>query len=933
MSNFFLRQFTKWNVNCLIFIMIKKTTILLLLLYTFCSNAQGIRKGILVGSKRFVPTGNSNTLAITDNNKVCIGGELFDNNSNILDSTLKCLLLLDDTGKVQKAIGWDYNTMLFNNKVFTHRKYIVVKNTNGWSISQSNFRQIVVFDSLLNFKFAKRLTILDGNADFFYNENSDIILHDKYYTIMPSNQKIDSSFLFVKMDLNTGQSPINKKITSGGAEQGYVMLYSGDKIYTILRNTLSTEIIKIDTNGNILQNLKIIDASGGLLYSVLWINNKIDIFYSNRHLVLDTNLLVVKSDTLNTKFIRRIERAKNDYILVNTAQKWIANIDSNFAVRWAKVYENNFHSSWATDDKCFFNNATNYVLDSLQYLSIGRQFVKLDSMGDDGCQYRDTMFQILATPIVLPVSIPPLIVLSGDTFEEVQYNFTPLVTYTYNICTDTLPNFAVFTTSRDTICVGDTILFLGKYSDTLVTHTWYVDIPYTDSFFTQKKIYQFSQVGSHIVTHITQIDAKIDTLFDTIFVRPKPTFSIMKNPITICKTIDTVNITASPLTLHYHWNTGDTTTAIKTNTIGNYGVTATDNFDCSTSQTITINSDSCPPFAHIQSIPDTNCIENNIQFSDSSSSNTTAWFWTFENATPATYFGQNPPTIIFLQTGTHIVQLIASNAFGSDTVTKTIFIKLCDTVKANFTSTTQTICAGECVQFMDSSLYNPTIYRWTFAGGHPAQYIGKNPPPICYSDSGSYAVSLAVANAYSSDSIFFTNYITVFPAPQKQTVTTDFNIKSGDSITLQACAIADSYAWKPDVACANCSEITIVPTKENTTYQCTATTHSGCAVVCTYHVTVSGLVGTIYIPNAFSPNADGNNDVWEVYTQNAKVISTEIFNRWGEKVYSSGNLYPSWDGVYKNMPQPPGVYSYQISYLLNGETESRLAKGSISLIK
>lgn len=377
----------------------------------------------------------------------------------------------------------------------------------------------------------------------------------------------------------------------------------------------------------------------------------------------------------------------------------------------------------------------------------------------------------------------------------------------------------------------------------------------------------------------------------------------------------TITATASP-SFHLLWSTGDTTSAIKILQAGTYYCTAYSFCDTLLDSTIV-------DYIHLmQSYTDSLnlCHKNNVLLKDLQIPiPSLRYHWSTNDTTDSIFINQSG---IYYCTVTDYCT----------TVIDTFIVTDCPPT-ANFTATTQSLCAGECVQFTDSSLYNPTIYRWTFAGGHPAQYIGKNPPPICYSDSGSYAVSLAVANAYSSDSIFFTNYITVFPAPQKQTVTTDFNIKSGDSITLQACAIADSYAWKPDVACANCSEITIVPTKENTTYQCTATTHSGCAVVCTYHVTVSGLVGTIYIPNAFSPNADGNNDVWEVYTQNAKVISTEIFNRWGEKVYSSGNLYPSWDGVYKNMPQPPGVYSYQISYLLNGETESRLAKGSISLIK
>jgi gliding motility-associated-like protein len=70
----------------------------------------------------------------------------------------------------------------------------------------------------------------------------------------------------------------------------------------------------------------------------------------------------------------------------------------------------------------------------------------------------------------------------------------------------------------------------------------------------------------------------------------------------------------------------------------------------------------------------------------------------------------------------------------------------------------------------------------------------------------------------------------------------------------------------------------------------------------------------VYIPTAFTPNADGNNDLWElsgleVYP-NPEV---QIFNRWGNMVFYSKGNYVSFDGTDKNKALPEGMYIYKIN--------------------
>jgi gliding motility-associated-like protein len=69
----------------------------------------------------------------------------------------------------------------------------------------------------------------------------------------------------------------------------------------------------------------------------------------------------------------------------------------------------------------------------------------------------------------------------------------------------------------------------------------------------------------------------------------------------------------------------------------------------------------------------------------------------------------------------------------------------------------------------------------------------------------------------------------------------------------------------------------------------------------------------IFAPNAFTPNHDGKNDIWEIINADKfKDLQVWIFNRWGEVIfYSSGYAVP-WDGTYKGKIVPSGVYTYKI---------------------
>ncbi|NUQ26855.1 MAG: gliding motility-associated C-terminal domain-containing protein [Saprospiraceae bacterium] len=93
----------------------------------------------------------------------------------------------------------------------------------------------------------------------------------------------------------------------------------------------------------------------------------------------------------------------------------------------------------------------------------------------------------------------------------------------------------------------------------------------------------------------------------------------------------------------------------------------------------------------------------------------------------------------------------------------------------------------------------------------------------------------------------------------------------------------------------------------------------------------------IYFPNAFSPNSDGINDDFRVYfdteTCRFESYSLKIFNRWGGLVFESNDPFEPWSGKINSKNAAQGVYTYLVSYQLEGASQIDEHAGSISLVR
>ena len=89
----------------------------------------------------------------------------------------------------------------------------------------------------------------------------------------------------------------------------------------------------------------------------------------------------------------------------------------------------------------------------------------------------------------------------------------------------------------------------------------------------------------------------------------------------------------------------------------------------------------------------------------------------------------------------------------------------------------------------------------------------------------------------------------------------------------------------------------------------------------------------IYAPNAFSPDGDGLNDVFNVSGQGIIDFQMEIYNRWGQMVFKSFNINQKWDGTFRGKDLPTGTYVYKIKIITYGDNQKSVKSGTISLVR
>lgn len=227
-----------------------------------------------------------------------------------------------------------------------------------------------------------------------------------------------------------------------------------------------------------------------------------------------------------------------------------------------------------------------------------------------------------------------------------------------------------------------------------------------------------------------------------------------------------------------------------------------------------------------------------------------------------------------------------------------------------------TICSGETETLIASGV---GIFLWNT--GDTSNMI-----TIVPSNTTTYILTSSNFCGNSVDSI--TVYVNPLPVIA---ISSDTTILLGNSINIDAVGGA-TYLWFPTsgLSCANCSSPTATP-QSTTEYSVTVSDTNGCFLTMTTIITVKDDF-EIFIPDVFSPNGDGENDILYVRGTGIKEFNFVVYDRLGEKIFESNSLSLGWDGTYKGSPLNSAVFIYYLSATLFNDKKIK-TKGDITLIR
>ncbi len=243
------------------------------------------------------------------------------------------------------------------------------------------------------------------------------------------------------------------------------------------------------------------------------------------------------------------------------------------------------------------------------------------------------------------------------------------------------------------------------------------------------------------------------------------------------------------------------------------------------------------------------------------------------------------------------------------------------------------VCEGETVELTAVGV-NYQSLQWS-----PSQDLSCDDclnPTASPSQTTTYVLTgIGCGDQVVTDSVT----VEVVPLPGL-TMPEDQTISTGEVVTLTALVenAGSTIDWynlnTGELLCSDCPSVVVQPTS-NTTYRAVASNELDCDEEGTVDVLIEGLcdVERIIAANAFTPNEDGSNDLFEIRNEGtAEVELVQIFNRWGEIVFESSNLDDKWDGTYLNEPVNPGVYMYTMTVLCIGGEQFFLT-GNVTVIR
>ena len=243
-------------------------------------------------------------------------------------------------------------------------------------------------------------------------------------------------------------------------------------------------------------------------------------------------------------------------------------------------------------------------------------------------------------------------------------------------------------------------------------------------------------------------------------------------------------------------------------------------------------------------------------------------------------------------------------------------------------------CVGQTTQFIDQTLaLGGEIVSWMWDFGNGQTSSDQN-PSVVYSETGSYTVTLMVVDAQGCVAEV-TQLVSISEVP-----TAAFSVETVDedgtfSFTDNSDG-ASSWSWDfgDGVGSSNVQNpVYRYPEDGLFTVILTVTNEFGCSDSTSAVVEWEGTrILPPKMPNAFSPNGDGLNDVYNILGGPFSELDFKVYNGWGELIFESNQQENGWDGTHRGQDVPVGVYVYTVKATTIEGTEHEKS-GQISLIR
>ncbi len=497
---------------------------------------------------------------------------------------------------------------------------------------------------------------------------------------------------------------------------------------------------------------------------------------------------------------------------------------------------------------------------------------------------------------------------------------------------------AGFRYAEQKVCGSTTVQFTDTSRSYFAATSWKWN--FGDGTFSnaQNPLHTYSSTNTwQVQLIVTSASGCSDTLIKALFIKvnSKPVANI-NAPVTACTSrpipYQAQIFSADSVTvINWSFSNGLNTNGLVVNNIyvnaGTYTATLITGtlYGCqdTISKTISIN-----PSPNIIASPDVSICKG--QATQLNVTGTTSYSWSPLNGTLSCTTCNNPlanplTTTQYVVTGT--------NSFGC-TAIDTIIVTVAQPIDI-VTSPNDTICIGQSAQL---NVTGATTYAWspaaTLSSAVSATPVATPTLTTQYRVIGFDSYNCFQDTAYVVVAVG--QYPTVSLGPDKI-------LPTGTPLPLTTVVTngpITKWVWGPSAATLSCNDcpLPIATIKREVCYSVEATNLYKCAARDTLCVKVFCEGTQVFIPNAFTPDGDGVNDILMVRAQGIRTVKNfRIFNRWGQVVFERNNFAPNdvaagWDGTVGGKPASPDVYVYTCEVVCENDI-SYTYKGNVSIVK